>query len=545
MFKLREDIVSSDSPQPSLKDWVRIQQTEQYDGPVHGSESDPTPSTTEVIFDLRGSPGPSDWHGFRDVSNSTEPTTTPKPIKANGEMNARGVLKTCSSRSPTLPCLRVTVLPLCRSDQEGIRIMPGTGETGSIVQLLERHQARREQGIPTVSLLVGPPALSSWEWQSWHHFTDRLTALTFHSTVDELVKAWVSNAVSPTTLHSLAVNWVSREVGITSAELGDLLSRKMGVDRVLFLEDLSGRLPDNDVAALAREIFRDFEALHSDRAPADQLSWFEPLFQSTIFSTTRLIGALVGFMSPTSIPSLCSVVPRAAVSQLEWFTAVARSVTHISANVPLLPLALCIDTNTYSNYLGNPGFPHTKAVLKEGEVPVPGLQLSDCHGLLDPAKETPSVSLEKTVSCLVRDGVSPGLLRGFSDLVSLVEGADFDEESSLCGKARSAAESFLFDRLESLEDTRGLFELNGNIGGDGGPYGRLEVDLLSRTKLVAVEIDGYYHFKNRDAYRRDRRKDVQLQRQGFLVLRFLAEDVVERLEEILDVIRTALISRSN
>jgi len=42
---------------------------------------------------------------------------------------------------------------------------------------------------------------------------------------------------------------------------------------------------------------------------------------------------------------------------------------------------------------------------------------------------------------------------------------------------------------------------------------------------LAVELDGAQHLADRDAYRRDRRKDQVLQENGYFVLRFLAEDV--------------------
>ena len=45
-----------------------------------------------------------------------------------------------------------------------------------------------------------------------------------------------------------------------------------------------------------------------------------------------------------------------------------------------------------------------------------------------------------------------------------------------------------------------------------------------------------HHFKDRDAYRSDRRKDVILQKQGYFVLRFLAEDVVGNLNEVMETI---------
>ena len=45
------------------------------------------------------------------------------------------------------------------------------------------------------------------------------------------------------------------------------------------------------------------------------------------------------------------------------------------------------------------------------------------------------------------------------------------------------------------------------------------------------------------AYRRDRRKDQVLQENGYLVLRFLAEDVGRELDAVLDAILRALSSR--
>ena len=46
-----------------------------------------------------------------------------------------------------------------------------------------------------------------------------------------------------------------------------------------------------------------------------------------------------------------------------------------------------------------------------------------------------------------------------------------------------------------------------------------------------------------EAYRRDRRKDVLLQENGYHVLRFLCEDVGKRLDEVLDTIVRALSHR--
>ncbi len=102
--------------------------------------------------------------------------------------------------------------------------------------------------------------------------------------------------------------------------------------------------------------------------------------------------------------------------------------------------------------------------------------------------------------------------------------------------ARSAAERFLFEQLESLPETAGLFELNGTLDFRFGPTQWIEVDLVARSLKLAVEIDGYHHFQDPEAYRRDRRKDLELQTHGYLVVRVLADDVVERFEEVKNTI---------
>jgi very-short-patch-repair endonuclease len=74
-------------------------------------------------------------------------------------------------------------------------------------------------------------------------------------------------------------------------------------------------------------------------------------------------------------------------------------------------------------------------------------------------------------------------------------------------------------------------------------WGRMEVDLLCADSRVVVEVDGGQHLADPVAYRRDRRKDQLLQENGYLVLRFLAEDLGEELDTVLDGILRALASR--
>ena len=60
---------------------------------------------------------------------------------------------------------------------------------------------------------------------------------------------------------------------------------------------------------------------------------------------------------------------------------------------------------------------------------------------------------------------------------------------------------------------------------------------------LALEQDGAQHLADPEAYRRHRRKDQLLQENGYLVLRFLAEDVGKKLDRVLDTILRALSQR--
>ena len=71
----------------------------------------------------------------------------------------------------------------------------------------------------------------------------------------------------------------------------------------------------------------------------------------------------------------------------------------------------------------------------------------------------------------------------------------------------------------------------------------MEVDLLCAAARLVVEVDGALHLADPVAYRRDRRKDRLLQEHGYLVLRFLAQDLAKELGSVLDAILRSLSAR--
>ncbi|HEY6882384.1 MAG TPA: DUF559 domain-containing protein [Polyangiales bacterium] len=117
-----------------------------------------------------------------------------------------------------------------------------------------------------------------------------------------------------------------------------------------------------------------------------------------------------------------------------------------------------------------------------------------------------------------------------------------DRAAETADRARSMVERFLYELLQRSPYTCDVFELNARLP---FRFGRqfLEADFAARSLCLVLEVDGYFHFSDFDAYRRDRRKDLLLQQRGYLVARFLAADVLERTSTVLGQIEQLVTSR--
>lgn len=142
-----------------------------------------------------------------------------------------------------------------------------------------------------------------------------------------------------------------------------------------------------------------------------------------------------------------------------------------------------------------------------------------------------------SVRRLIRDGVDTPLARHF---VHATRTPSPDAEGHQ--RARSASEAFFFHRLETLPATKGCFRLNARLSIPFDDCSEMEVDFLCEGKRLVIEIDGSQHLGNAAAYRRDRRKDLLLQTHGYLVLRFLADDLGRELDTVLDTVLRAMVN---
>lgn len=147
---------------------------------------------------------------------------------------------------------------------------------------------------------------------------------------------------------------------------------------------------------------------------------------------------------------------------------------------------------------------------------------------IDPAwKQDYAASVRR----LIRDGVDAPL----GNLFVTATRASNDHD-----RARSASEAFLYQRLESLPETTGLFRLNAKLPIPFDGWSEMEIDLFCADLKLAIEIDGPQHLADPAAYRLDRRKDALLQESGCHVLRFLAEDLGKHLDATLEAILRAI-----
>jgi len=143
-----------------------------------------------------------------------------------------------------------------------------------------------------------------------------------------------------------------------------------------------------------------------------------------------------------------------------------------------------------------------------------------------------------SVRRLIRDGVD-------TPLAQLFVHATRSPADDAVGveRARSSSEAFFLRRLETLPAFAGKFRLNARLSIPFDDCGEMEVDFLCEEKRIVIEIDGRQHLNDAAAYRRDRRKDWLLQSHGYLVLRFLADDLGRELETVLDtVLRVMVVS---
>jgi hypothetical protein len=347
---------------------------------------------------------------------------------------------------------------------------------------LERHRSRRAQGVPTVTVFVGDPDAAQWIWEQWQHDSVTQAAVVRASSAIELFDAWLGGAAVRSDLELAMLQRTAELAGVTLGEFRSQVAGKTPRQ----LEDLVSRtsLEIGCPPALV------WSALGCGSSEGDPWSI---AIRKALPGSARAVAALLRSQLPAIL------VREPSPPTANWSSIAARSLLEIAEAVPEAELGLAFserDRDDWSQVASD----RERTLLREGEV---WLRAA-------PARASQAETNSEQV-------------------------IHYDPAAV----ARSRAERELFRQLEARPRTRGLFVLNKTLGECFGAA-PIEIDLFSERLRMAIEVDGYHHFRDPVAYRRDRRKDLMLQELDFLVVRVLAADVTAELDYVLEVIERAV-----
>jgi very-short-patch-repair endonuclease len=334
-------------------------------------------------------------------------------------------------------------------------------------------------------------------------------------------KIWVKESQSGTSVRCQPGNWTEATRWLKSC----ITSGKRLTD---FASWAAGRLGLNpsDLVAVSAPFREGFAAHLIDRVPqaertaaqlcSEVLSWIKP----TDLSFDKRWAALSLILPHKDMPRLVFDVRDQLDSALEPADGMA---------VAGVPIGLRVNATQWWKFLSSEDWSRSATRWRTASV-----LSSD-----PPIASSPEQCSAKTTNWVEKHVPEAlPLLRQARAAVS----AEAKAKSPTEGEARSAAEAFLFAILNHRPQTRNRFRLNVPLDFHFGTR-PVEGDLVATDARLVVEVDGYYHFRGQEAYRRDRRKDAALQEHRWFVIRFLAEDVVGDVRNVVEQIEYMLARR--
>ncbi len=393
-----------------------------------------------------------------------------------------------------------------------------------VIAALDRHDQRRQSGVPTVSVLVGPNASMMRVLWRWSDAVSRSTVLVRPEERDpeSVVVPWVNKLAKNHDLGATAVRWLAWRLDRNAGSLERSLRLMTPHEVAMFLESVLPLESETRVERVGRRLIK-YAAARMWSKSSNIAADLDLLLENRGRPWIRVFEAIGELVPLECLPVLVLSPAKQNVAGLEG---IARLLADLAVAQLGAALVLLVEQGLFDSYVTLTPASRAKALLCESVITVPRPDLLAATNSV----RMPVESQEFTTGEQGVDDLKSGVL----DLQSEKPRPNDDDQ------ARSAAERFLFESLESIAETAGLFELNATLDFHFGINRWIEVDLLARSLKLAVEVDGYHHFQDPEAFRRDRRKDLELQKHGHLIVRVLADDVLQRLQEVMATIVAAV-----
>lgn len=379
--------------------------------------------------------------------------------------------------------------------------------TANLFEQLDGHQRTRRSGVPSVSLLVGRDDSHQTVWRAWLDRVMPARALCVLSASDMQQGSVAAHLLSTVDLLDAAVR---RICDLTGEQLETIQRRRLPAadeETRLFWTHLEQRASDHKLFAVCRELleFGDAETLCHDRHH-DYLA----------------------VASPESLPAVLLQCPGDA--DIDDIRLACEHIADFAEHVPSLPVAIDVSRDLYERLFERHKLNRKLAQLRSGLVFLPQSPVM-----------MPQVSNGLRASGESIEPDAQAAVEG-KELTTRSQSESNKQTSEHETESRSSSEELLYNILQATTDLRDVFALNkkldfafGNSLGEG--------DFVSQKLRLVLEVDGYYHFQDFEAYRRDRRKDLAMQMHDWMVVRILAEDIAINTEAVLQSIRAAVAHR--
>lgn len=379
-------------------------------------------------------------------------------------------------------------------------------EYQAVLRFWRRHEERRRAGCPTVSLLISATQPSAASIADALDAAGLTVAFSHAGEPQALAADWLRSIEAEHDVPTEALAFVATEQGTPERALQTAWRTKTAQERELWLrhctQDAAPQL------AAAAETLR--LGLDATRGAATH-------------SALARLRALLPWWPARESLALCLAVSSEAS---------LRASLELAASAPELPLLAIVERAAWKRL--KPRLDARSRDLLEADT-IPMLRLREQAPRHAPRETAGAVQIASDAPRPTDASTTP-LKTLATAAIAQARDAEARDSEALLERARSLAEQRLFELLQAEPMTRDLFVLNGLLPFSFGPR-KAEVDFVCAALRLAIEVDGYHHFREYDDYRRDRRKDVLLQHQGYLVSRHLASDVLEREVEVVDSIR--------